>query len=80
MSLNCRFDKVILIEEIAFNSNLVLPSMVMSGCVGESSKKTSIGLCESKMTERFPRVCGQIGVIAIASTFGLMMGPPADKL
>ena len=34
----------------------------------------------SNMTERFPKVCGQIGVIAIAETSGLTMGPPAERL
>ena len=33
-----------------------------------------------KMIERFVSVCGQIGVIAITSARGWMMGPPADRL
>ena len=34
----------------------------------------------SKITERFPNVCGQIGVITNALTRGPIIGPPAERL
>lgn len=67
------------IESRCSRGSPTCPSIVRYAVSLSAREVMVITMLSGTITGRFVNICGQIGVIQSASTFGKMIGPPADN-